>query len=405
MPISENTKLIERSLLPMEIDLEVLFEEKLAEYDLPKTRVLSLLSIDVRTFDDLVKGKAAQPNLVHVFKIAEFLGLPINQVIPAILKNQPPEYFKAIEKTKKVSFIAKNFDITKLHKAGFLSDTDDIDFVSRRILSFFGYTHIDDFDNRLATPLYSRTKRKFSDKMKAFWVASAYQCFININNPNEYDREALKDIIVKIKPYSQDVENGLLTVCRALYNVGVTVIVQNHLTLTQVRGGTFIINGKPCIVLTDLNKRYTTIWETLIHELHHALFDFDAIQKNLYHINGDPDLFLIEDKAEDFSLEYFCGHERYKFISPHIFNHLIVKKYAAEWEIHHSFIYSAFRYYQEKMQGKNYYGAFTDYFPESNLAVKKLHPITWKEDSLVYIAEQLKLIFELKINTDEKQRN
>jgi HTH-type transcriptional regulator/antitoxin HigA len=102
--------------------------------------------------------------------------------------------------------------------------------------------------------------------MKAFWVASAYQCFKSIDNPNEYDREALKDIIVKIKPYCQDAENGLFTVCKTLYNVGVTLIFQNHLTLTQIRGGktagkqkrefTFLTNSKGTVarVALKLNR-------------------------------------------------------------------------------------------------------------------------------------------------------
>lgn len=295
-----------------------------------------------------------------------------------------------------MSFVAGNFDIKKLYKAQFFEETDDIDYIYSRILSYFGYTTIDEYEKHLVHPLQSKTRRLFSDKMKDFWVKSAYQCFKNINNPNEYDREALKDIIVKIKPYCQDVEKGLYTVCKALYNVGVTVIVQNHLTLTQVRGGTFVVNGKPCIVLTDLNKRYTTLWETLIHELHHVLFDLDAIAKNIYHVNGDADLFLIEDKAENFSMEYFCSYERYNFIKPHINTHFIVEKYAKEWEIHSSFIYSSFRYFQKRDTGKNYYGAFTTYFPELSLAVKKLKPINWREGSLLEVAEHLKLIFELK---------
>ena len=87
--------------------------------------------------------------------------------------------------------------------------------------------------------------------------------------------------------------------------MGVTVIVQTQLLTTQVRGGTFIINGKPCIVLTDLFKKYPTIWYTLIHELHHVLYDLETISLTNFHITGDPDLFLIEEKADDFAREYF----------------------------------------------------------------------------------------------------
>ncbi|MGN6196725.1 MAG: helix-turn-helix domain-containing protein [Ginsengibacter sp.] len=392
---SANSNILEKSLSPLDIDLKTMFEDKLQEYDISKTKLLNLLNIDTRTFDDLINGTSPQPNLVNVIKIADFLNLQVEDVIPTIIRNQPVENFRSIQRATKLSFLAENFDIKKLTKVGFIKDDDDVDYITLKILSFYGFADIKEFVKHIPFALYSKTKRRFSDKMKNFWVASAFQCFKSIENPYEYDREELKDIITKIKPYCQDVQDGLLTVCKALYNVGVTVIVQNHLTLTQVRGGTFVVNNKPCIVLTDLNKRYTTIWETLIHELHHVLFDLEAIEKKTYHINGDLDLFLIEDKAEDFAREYFCGLEKYKFIKPHINNHLIVSRYAKEWQVDPSFIYSSFRWFEDKLNGKNYYGAYTSYFPDYALAIKKLKPITWKESSLLHIAEEIKQIFEI----------
>lgn len=390
-------KLLEKSFQPLEYDLKYLLDQKLSEYDLSRSKVISLLNIDKVSFEDIINGQAKQPNLINILKIAEFLEIDLNDAIPAILKNQTPENIKSISRAKKTSFIAKNFDIKKLHKIGFFDESDDVDYLSARILSFFGYASITDYETHLITPLYSKTKRTFSDKMKNFWVNSAYQCFKSINNPNEYDREALKDIIVKIKPYSQDVANGLFTVCKALYNVGVTVIVQNHLTLTQVRGGTFIVDRKPCIVLTDLNKKYTTIWETLIHELHHVLYDLESIASSGFHLTGDPDLLLIEDKAEDFSREYFCGYDEYKYIKSQIHNVYLVNRHAKELEIHPSFIYSSFRQFEKKIHNKSYYGAFLEHFPDYSLAIKDLHPVTWQENSISEVSENLKTIFELNV--------
>lgn len=391
------TKFLTKSFEQLDYDLKDLLDHKLADYDLSKTKVVSLLNIDKDTFEEIINGTAKQPSLINVIKIAHFLDLDINEVIPAILKGQTKENLVSVAKAKKATFIAKNFDLKKLTKAGFFTDSEDVDYLTNRLLDFFGYGSIYQFEKELIKPLYSRTKRTFSDKMKTFWINSAFRCFKDINNPNSYNRDALKDIIVKIKPYCQDVENGLFTVCKALYNVGVTVIVQNHLTLTQVRGGTFVVNNKPCIVLTDLNKRYTTIWETLIHELHHVLYDLDIIGKEGYHLTGEPDLFLIEDKAESFSLEYFCGFEGYKYIKPHILNHFIVQRFAKELEIDASFVYSCFRQYEQKLTGKNYYGAFTQYFPEYSASLKKLSPVTWKEKSIAEIAENIKIVFELNV--------
>lgn len=378
------------------IDLNLLFEEKLKEYGISKRKASGLLNIDLRTLDDTLNGSAKQPNIINIFKILHFLEIDdLYKALPAILRNQGKENIGAIEKAKNATFIAKNFDIKKLIQVGFFKQSDQADYYINRVLQFFGYDSIFDFNTKLVAPLYSKSKRKFSDKMKNFWIKSAYKCFLEINNPNVYDREGLKDLIIKIKPYSQDVENGLLTVCKALYNVGVTVIVQNQLLTTQVRGGTFIINGKPCIVLTDLFKKYPTIWYTLIHELHHVLYDLETIALTNFHITGDPDLFLIEEKADEFAREYFFGVEKYKFIRPHINMPFLVEKFAKELEIHSSIIYSAFQYFEDTLNGRKFYAAFKEYFPDYFLAVKKLNPITWNEDSLPQVAKKLKSIFEL----------
>lgn len=381
------------------LDLTSLFEEKLVLYDLSKRKVLGLLNMDQRTLDDILAGTAKQPSLINILKITQFLEIEdLNTVLAAILRNQDKENVGSIERAKNASFLAKHFDIKRLTAIGFFEDTSDTDVLVRRVLHFFGKDSIAEFKEQVDEPLYSKTKRNHVDKMKNFWVRSAYSCFASINNPNPYDRETLKKLIANIRPYCQDVDDGLYTVCRALYNIGVTVIAQNHLTLTQVRGGTFLVNEKPCIVLTDLNKRYTTIWETLIHELYHVLYDLDGIATTGYHLTGDPDLLLIEENAEEFSREYFCGFENYKFIKPQIHNHYLVERFANKIGIHPAFIYSAYRQF-EHMRGKNYYSAFTQYFPDHAQAIGKLNPVTWKEESVDVIAVKLKNIFELNTSS------
>lgn len=380
-----------------DIDLQELFAKKLVEYDLSKTKVIAMLNIDKNILDGILDGSAKQPSLISILKIAQFLEIGLNELVSKFLKTQSAENISAIESAKKATFIVKNFDIKKLRKVGFLDPTDSVDHYLERILTFFGYNSIYDYETSLNTPLFSKSKRRFTDKMKTFWIKSAYQCFEDINNPNEYDRDALKDLIVKIKPYSQDVKNGLLTVCKALYNIGITVIVQNQLATTQIYGGTFLVKGKPCIVLTDLYKSYSTIWFTLIHELHHVLYDLDTIATTQFHLTGDPDLYLIEEKADEFAIEYFGGIDQFNFIKSHINNPYLVKKLANETEVHECMIYANFRHFQKELYNKNFYGAFQEFFPDYTLAVKHLNPITWKENSIPEIAQKLKKIFEINM--------
>lgn len=382
----------------IEVDLNSLFETKLKEYNISRRKAGELLNIDQRTLTDTLNGSAKQPSIINIIKIANFLEIDdLYKAIPAVLKNQEAENIGSIERANDASFIAKYFDIKKLTQAGFFPKDADTNTLIKRVLSFFGYASIFEYDRAVNSPLFSRTKRTFSDRMKDFWIKSAILYFKSINNPNPYNRESLKELVQKIRPYCQDEKEGLLTVCKALYNVGVTVIFQNHLTLTQVRGGTFIIDGKPCIVITDLHKRYTTIWETLIHEISHVIFDWDAIAAEGYHLTGEPDLLLIEEKAEEFTREYFCGYEEYCFIREHIRNPFIVERFAREQEIHRSFVYSSYRQFEKLINDENYYHLFNEYFPDYSVAVRGLSPVTWKENSVQEIANNLKSIFELNV--------
>jgi len=372
------------------------FEQKLNEYNLSRTKALKLLNIDKDVFDEIINGTAKQPNLIHIVKIAEFLGIEVNSFINIVLKNQSSENILAIDNARKATFIVKNFDVKTLTKLGFFDSDFSTEELVKKVLDYFGYSTINEFEEQLDEPLYSRVKKNHSDKMKDFWIKSAYQTFKLINNPNEFNRERLKDLIVKIKPYSQDVTNGLLTVCRALYNIGVSVIFQNYLTTTQVRGATFIINGKPSIVITDFNKNYPTLWFTLLHELNHVLFDFETIEKSSYHLSDDNDLFLIEDQANAFARNFFMAEEKFQYIKKYINNPYLVSKFATEIEVHPSIVYSFFTWYQKELYGKNYHAAFKQFFPDYSNAVTKLNPITWNEVSIKEASEKIKSILELK---------
>lgn len=376
-------------------NIKDVFEQKLSEYNLSRTKALKLLNIDKDVFEEILNGTAKQPNLIHIVKIAEFLGIEVNNFINVVLKNQNAENILAIDNARKATFIVKNFDVKALTKRGFFESNYSTEELVNKVLDFFGYTSINDFEEQLEEPLYSRVKKNHSDKMKDFWIKSAYQTFKVINNPNEYNRERLKDLIVKIKPYSQDVSNGLLTVCRALYNIGVTVIFQNYLTTTQVRGATFIINDKPCIVISDFNKVYPTLWFTLLHELNHVLFDYDTIEKSSYHLSDDNDLFLIEDQANSFARNFFLSEEKFNYIKSYINNPYLVSKFANEIEVHPSIVYSFFSWYQKELYGKNYHAAFREYYPDYSIAISKLNPITWNEASIKEASEKIKSVLEL----------
>jgi hypothetical protein len=116
--------------------------------------------------------------------------------------------------------------------------------------------------------------------------------------------------------------------------------------------------------------------------LQFGLYDIDVIAKNSYHLTGEPDLFLLqEDKANSFASEYLLSEEKIRYIEKLIHNELLVSKFAEENQIHPCIVYSQYQW-RKSEEGNDYWGAFKEYFPNHNLATKKLNIANWDADSI-----------------------
>jgi HTH-type transcriptional regulator/antitoxin HigA len=370
--------------------LEELFKEKLELSGLTKTQFEKLSGMERRSLDAILDKTSKQTDIIKLLKLAEFLEIDFNELLIIHFNNRPIEEVKELQSSMDITFINKFFDLKTLISLGFIKKSDSLDVLKERICKFFNIDSIYEYDRELNEALYSRTKKSFSDKMKDFWIKSSYKYFELIDNPNEYNRKNLVDLIPKIKPYTQNVETGLLTVFQALYNIGITVVFQPSLPKTQIRGATFFINNKPCVVITDFNKNYATIWFALIHELHHVLFDLETIEKTSYHLSGEPDLFLIqEDKANDFASEYLLSAEKMRYIEKLIHNKYMVEKFAKECQIHPCIIYSQYQWRQSQV-GNDYWGAFKEHFPSLKSITMKLNVSNWDNESIKETAIRIK---------------
>lgn len=369
-----------------------LLQDKLDFTGLSKTQFERLSGLQRRSLDGIIDKSSKQTDVVNLLKLGEFLELTLEELLVLHFKDRPIDEINELQKSMEITYINKYFDLKILSGLGFINKDDSVEILCERICNFFQLESIYDYGRDLNEALYSRTKRSFSDKMKDFWIKSSYKYFELIDNPNKFSREDLVDLISKIKPYTQYVKKGLLTVFQALYNIGVTVVFQPMLPKTQIRGATFIINDKPCIVITDFNKNYATIWFALIHELHHVLFDLEIIEKIKYHLTGEPDLFLIqEDKANEFAAEYLLSDEKMRYIDSLIHNSLMVEKFAKECQVHPSIIYSQYQWRQAEL-GNNFWGAFKEFFPDVELATKNLNVSNWDIESLELAANKIKTL-------------
>lgn len=362
--------------------LEDIFKEKLKHSGLSKTQYEKLSGMERRSLDAILDKTSKQTDIIKLLKLAEFLEIEFTELLVIHFHDRPVEEVKELQSSMDITFINKLFDLKTLISLGFIKKKDSLDVLKERISNFFDIDSIYEYDQELNEVLYSRTKRSFSDKMKDFWIKSSYKYFELIDNPNEYNRQDLIELIPKIKPYTQNIETGLLTVFQALYNIGVTVVFQPSLPKTQIRGATFFINSKPCIVITNFNKNYATIWFALIHELHHVLFDLETIERMNYHLTGEPDLFLIqEDKANEFASEYLLSSEKMRYIEKMIHNKFMVERFAKECQLHPCIIYAQYQWRQSQI-GNDYWGAFKESFPNINKITKKLNIANWDVDSI-----------------------
>jgi Zn-dependent peptidase ImmA (M78 family) len=372
------------------LDFEKLLTDKLKSTGISKTHFERLSGIQRKSLDAILKKSSKQTDIVNLLKLGEFLELSLEDLLVLHFKDRPSDEIKDLQNSMDITYINKNFDLKTLASLDFIKIDDSVEDLTVRICNFFELNSIYDYEKELNVALYSRTRRSFSDKMKDFWIKSSYRYFELINNPNDYSRESLIDLIPKIKPYTQNVEKGLLTIFQALFNIGVTVVFQPSLPKTQIRGATFYINDKPCVVITDFNKNYATIWFALIHELNHVLFDLETIENTKFHLSGEPDLFLLqEDKANEFASEYLLSSEKMRYIEKLINNPLVVNRFAKECQIHPCIIYSQYQWRQSEL-GNNYWGYFKEHFPDVNLATKNLNVSNWDSESLRIAAEKIR---------------
>lgn len=359
------------------IDFANLFENRIQELSITKHQAYNVLGLDKKTIEPILDGSAKITDIANLIKLGEFLKFEtIEELIKTYVANFTTEQIEELTKTRKANYIVSNFNLDVLKKLGFLKSIsiNDFDEIESLIKTHFNLESIYDYEQKIGVA-FKKSRRAKQNKMLDFWVTSVHQQFQKIDNPNPYDRTYLKELVPKIKPYTLDEETGLLKVACALYQAGVTVISHQHITTTQVHGATFIINEKPCIVLTDLNKKYSTTWFALMHELFHCLFDYDEIYNQTFHLStsDEPELFLNrEAEADRFAKNYLFSEEKLHYIKPLISNNLAVTRFANANGIHPSIIYDFYCWDAKEKANKDYWKFYRKYIPTSDIALDKI---------------------------------
>lgn len=373
-----------------------IIEDKKTEMGVSNFQMAEILGVDKTTFNRTLKkiedGDTKTVDFYFILKICQLLGIGIDDMSRLFVAQLNPEQVGELELSRKANFIISNFDLKGLKETGFINTTTDFKIIENRIVKFFGLSSIFLYNSDIGAVAFSRTKRNSNDKMREFWVRSAFYQFEKIDNKNNYNKEDLLSLIPKMSPYTRHEEKGFHHVLQALYNIGITVIVQSYLSKTQVRGGTFVVNDKPCIVITDFNKSYPHLWFALMHELYHVIFDLEQLRSLKFHLTGESqsDLFLFrEDYADMFGWEMLFSKEKREFIKYLIKSENTVIEYAKENMVHPGIIYAS--YCNDLMSEKtNEYAFYQKYFCKSEKAIKHVKCNPWDKETIHEEIEKIK---------------
>ncbi|MFY1611798.1 hypothetical protein ACOMSG_02980 [Macellibacteroides fermentans] len=267
------------------------------------------IGIHKTTLSKFLEGNA-ELKFMHAIKLMKLLDLTETQLVSAYCKNINASETSSLDKFERLSYIAQNFDVPTLKTIGIIKSRAKIDEYEQCICDFFGFSSIYEYDDTSLMPtMFSKSKTKIlqekESKMTTFWLKCAISSFTKINNQNEYNKELLFHLLKRVAEFTQDEVNGYKRFILVLYQLGITVITQSYVSGTKSFGVTMILNKKPCIVITDMNKKYHKLWINLLHELYHVINDFEMLESMEYHLssNETPELLLNENKADQFALD------------------------------------------------------------------------------------------------------
>lgn len=294
----------------LDVSLRDILRERMHENGISEHALADALGIDRRALNRFV-NEGADLKFSQAILLMRFLHMDEGAFINAYEESLPTCENSEMETAKSLSYIMDRFEIPALKKVGIIGKRSPLDSYEKQIMSFFGFEQsIYEYDTFIRHPaLFSRSRRPIeqvkAQKMQEFWLKCALFSFERINNPYEYDRGMLEEFMKKIHEYTEDVKYGYEKVVMVLFRLGITVLTQPYLEKTGAFGVTMIIDGKPCIVITDMQKNYHKLWISLIHELYHVLNDYDLLVSASFHITSEnePDLLFNEQKANSFALQ------------------------------------------------------------------------------------------------------
>lgn len=393
-----------RKQIESEKSLRELLQEFIQETGISITAISDEIKANNDTLNKFLKGEA-DLKFMQAVRLMKVLGVSEGEFVSAYCKGK--EIVEDdLEKLERLSYIAKNFDLAALKQLGIIPKVK-VEEYEKYICTFLGINSIYEYDDTSLMPaLFSKSKRivleEKESKMTAFWLKCAIKSFSRIENPNEFDKDLLLQLLKRSAEFTENEVNGYYRFVLVLYQIGITVLTQSYETGTNAFGATLILNGKPCIVVTDKGKLYHKLWINLLHELYHVVNDYEIIETLSYHFSTPnmPDLLLNEQKADQFALDILVNPIIQERLARIVSFPVKVKALSKELRVHPSIIYGV--YLEALPNGDLKSKQFARFNKEgfllsSNAATKNILFDPISKRSLITAIENMKLALERKV--------
>lgn len=362
------------------ISLREKVRKVISDNEVPESSLAEMLDIDRRAFDEFLKeGKDLK--FTQALAIMKFLGMDEKEFIESYeldLKDNINE--DKVEQTEKLAYIFDKFDVNVLKEIGIIKKRSKIEDYERQLMGFLGFrSSIYEYDSFAPiNTLYSKSKVSIEErkqkKMNEFWIRCSRHSFEQINNPFEYDEELLKLYLPKIHEYTLDPIHGYEKVVLTLFRMGVTVLTQSYIKGIGAFGASMFINGKPCVVVTDMMKKYHKLWMTLFHELYHIINDRQMLERSIYHISSESEmsLFFNEEQADLFACRMLIPYEVSRHLAKVIVSPYRIKRLSEELAVHPSVVYGVYLENSPKEQKNKEFSKYAGHLIGSEIATKQI---------------------------------
>lgn len=379
------------------LSLKNLLSDFIEETGIPLSAVADEIEVHKDTLSKFQEGKA-ELKFMQAVRLMKVLGLTDEQMVAAYCQDVSDAEGPSLSQLEQIAYVRENFSIPVLKQIGIIKQRSKMDEYAAQICAFFGFSSIYEYDDTSLLPtLFSKSRRRVleekEEKMTKFWLKCAISSFVKIGNPHEFDRNLLIQLVRRVAEFTADEINGYYRFVLVLYQIGITVLTQPYISGTKAHGGTIIIDNKPCIIITDMGKRFHKLWISILHELYHVINDYDMLESIDYHFStpDTPDLLMNEQKADQFALDILINPTIQQNLSKVINFPYKVKELSQKLGVSPSIVYGV--YLESLPIGKlknQMFAKFSQYLLSSDVAIRNIlfDPISKK--SLIEAVNALK---------------